>query len=205
MSELRRHIMMQQRGGLLPSEYQQVDRLNANINAYLSIDYYPTQNTRIHIGMSNNNINGNAPIFGVRNESYVGVWSFVRNFDFGGNGSYRYNFSSMQQGVIYDIEIGYKNGSPKLIVDGSELFQYPVREFSMTKPFLLWGGWNGASLINNNSATFTFCEIYESDVLQISLYPCYRKSDNVAGMYDIVNDIFYTSAGTGTFIVGADV
>lgn len=32
--------------------------------------------------------------------------------------------------------------------------------------------------------------------------PCYRKSDNVAGMYDIVNDVFYTNAGSGTFAIG---
>ena len=35
--------------------------------------------------------------------------------------------------------------------------------------------------------------------------PCYRKSDNVAGMYDIVGDAFYTNQGTGSFSVGGDV
>lgn len=37
------------------------------------------------------------------------------------------------------------------------------------------------------------------------LVPCYRKSDNVAGMYDLISGTFFTNAGTGTFIVGADV
>lgn len=35
--------------------------------------------------------------------------------------------------------------------------------------------------------------------------PCYRKSDNKPGMYDIVNNVFYTNAGTGEFIVGPDI
>ena len=35
--------------------------------------------------------------------------------------------------------------------------------------------------------------------------PCYRKSDNVAGFYDLVEGEFYTNQGTGTFTVGADV
>lgn len=35
--------------------------------------------------------------------------------------------------------------------------------------------------------------------------PCYRKVDNVAGLYDLVNGVFYTNAGTGTFIVGGNV
>ena len=34
------------------------------------------------------------------------------------------------------------------------------------------------------------------------LIPCYRKVDNVAGMYDLVNDVFYTNEGTGEFIIG---
>ena len=30
--------------------------------------------------------------------------------------------------------------------------------------------------------------------------PCYRKSDKEVGLYDLVNSIFYTNAGTGTFL-----
>lgn len=35
--------------------------------------------------------------------------------------------------------------------------------------------------------------------------PCYRKSDDVAGMYDFVTKTFFTNAGTGTIGVGPDV
>ena len=35
--------------------------------------------------------------------------------------------------------------------------------------------------------------------------PCYRKSDNVIGMYDLVNDTFYTNKGTGVFLKGQDI
>ena len=41
--------------------------------------------------------------------------------------------------------------------------------------------------------------------LLCDLVPCYRKSDNVIGMYDKVSRKFYTNAGTGTFGKGADV
>ena len=34
------------------------------------------------------------------------------------------------------------------------------------------------------------------------MYPCIRKSDGAPGMYDIVNDVFYTNSGTGTFTTG---
>jgi len=35
--------------------------------------------------------------------------------------------------------------------------------------------------------------------------PCYRKADNVIGLYDMVEGKFYTNAGTGAFTKGADV
>ena len=37
------------------------------------------------------------------------------------------------------------------------------------------------------------------------LVPCYRKSDSVIGMYDVVNDVFYTNAGSWTFTKWPDV
>ena len=38
-----------------------------------------------------------------------------------------------------------------------------------------------------------------------NLIPCYRKSDNVAGMYDNVNNRFLVNQGTYNFMVGEDV
>ncbi len=43
------------------------------------------------------------------------------------------------------------------------------------------------------------------DELIRDLIPCYRKSDNVIGMYDIINDVFYTNSGIGTFTKGPNV
>lgn len=39
-------------------------------------------------------------------------------------------------------------------------------------------------------------------VLTNELVPCYRKSDNEVGLYDIVENKFYTNQGTGTFLMG---
>ena len=39
-------------------------------------------------------------------------------------------------------------------------------------------------------------------VWQYNMIPARRDSDNVLGMYDIVNNVFRTNAGTGTFVAG---
>ena len=44
--------------------------------------------------------------------------------------------------------------------------------------------------------------IYDNGNLVRDFVPCYRKSDNVAGLYDLVNGTFYTNAGTANFAKG---
>ena len=50
------------------------------------------------------------------------------------------------------------------------------------------------------------CKIYDKSTTPKTLVrdfiPCYRNSDNEIGLYDLVNDMFYTNSGTGTFIAG---
>ena len=41
---------------------------------------------------------------------------------------------------------------------------------------------------------------YNGTNLVRHLIPCFRKSDNAAGMYDIVGNVFYANAGGGTLI-----
>ena len=49
------------------------------------------------------------------------------------------------------------------------------------------------------------CKIYEGENLVRNFIPCYRKSDGEIGLYDLVNDVFYTNQGSGAFTKGADV
>lgn len=48
-------------------------------------------------------------------------------------------------------------------------------------------------------------KMYKNNVLVRNFIPAKRNSDNVLGMYDTVNNVFYTNEGTGDFVVGADV
>ena len=65
--------------------------------------------------------------------------------------------------------------------------------------------------INNNpeydSIKFRLysCKIYHGNDLIRDLIPCYRKDTLKPGLYDFVNDVFYTNAGSGEFYKGPDV
>jgi len=60
---------------------------------------------------------------------------------------------------------------------------------------------------NNVTNEYMSCKLYncvieQDDVLVRDFVPCYRKADNVAGLYDMVNNKFYTNQGTESFSVG---
>lgn len=50
-----------------------------------------------------------------------------------------------------------------------------------------------------------YVKVSEGGVPKLDLIPCYRKSDGVIGMYDLISNLFYTNAGSGSFTKGADV
>lgn len=72
-------------------------------------------------------------------------------------------------------------------------------------PNLNWVIFRGMENNNSSHRQISYLSIIENDTPIREFIPCYRKSDLVAGMYDRVNGVFYTNAGTGEFIVGPDV
>lgn len=60
-------------------------------------------------------------------------------------------------------------------------------------------------IINYGSFALFNLKIYDNAVLVRNFVPCYRKSDNEIGLYDLVTKTFYTNQGTGEFLKGANV
>lgn len=52
-----------------------------------------------------------------------------------------------------------------------------------------------------NGKIYSF-KIYEQNEMIRNFVPCKRNSDNAIGLYDELNDVFYTNSGTGTFGYG---
>jgi hypothetical protein len=48
------------------------------------------------------------------------------------------------------------------------------------------------------------CKIWDNNILKRDYVPC-SNSDNEIGLYDLVNDVFYRNAGTGTFRRGPNI
>lgn len=110
-------------------------------------------------------------------------------------------------GTSYTVEFTCSSSSQSLhINDISSASSYsltPTGDF----PITLFT-FNYATTVKSSEickAQLKHIEFYDVNSTKIlDMYPCYRKADSVAGMYDIVSRTFFTNAGTGTFTVGPD-
>jgi hypothetical protein len=68
--------------------------------------------------------------------------------------------------------------------------------------FAYWTSWSDSLSGYGKGKIYSFKYYSSSDTLTREMYPCVRKSDNVPGMYDTVNNVFYTNNGTGDFSYG---
>ena len=76
----------------------------------------------------------------------------------------------------------------------------PTSEFDTQLNYWLFGrNSDKTNLRYLSSMQIYSCKMYYNDSLVRSFVPCYRKSDNVIGMYDMVSRQFFTNAGTGSF------
>ena len=69
---------------------------------------------------------------------------------------------------------------------------------------IYFGSWSDSAF--SKDWQIEYLEVYNTENTLIrKLITCYRISDNVIGMYDIVNDVFYTNSGTGSFEKGNNI
>lgn len=172
-------------GGRLPAEYQEVEYLYTNGSNFITLALpIPTPNISIRV-MKTNTTTSDQGCVGYNN---------VAELYFSGGKIYawsRISLVSPTQGTavpnntIIDISaiLTYTSSNPQYLNIG----QY-------TKNAYIFYGNIYRAILTDGQGTEIF-----------NLIPCYRKADNEPGMYDIVNNAFYTNAGSGTFIVGGDV
>jgi hypothetical protein len=208
--------------GRLPSAYQEVERIGTSwsqwIDTWFVISWVTWIQTETKIAV--NTTSQNIPIFWSYSPNYNSStptsWKYYHltpysnKWYFWKNGS-EWNGGSYSATVWKQYEIVYNNSSNYLNVDWSNVVSvswttWPTSPYTYTIAIsrrgtarswdVFYWRWNYYyfNIYNRNTNT------YERQMI-----PCYRKSDNVIWMYDIVNWVFYTNNGSWTFTKWNDV
>lgn len=205
MMSLRRRIMGAEKT-LLPSAYQQVEYLESTGAQYIDTGIIPTLKTKAHVTFSPT-WKSSVGYFGARLDPYrFSCTTFSSQAYLGLNVSkntWTSNRVPLILNTIYDCEL--ENGRSK--INGTEYTETALddSEWSADIGNFILSGRNASGSRDNTNAKWYLCEMWENNIPIRRLIPCYRKSDQKLGMYDLVSGEFYTNSGTGEFVVGEDV
>ena len=202
----------------LPSEYQEVEYIQSSGTQWIDTWYVLTSNPWFDMDFEFVWWDSNSwiPICWSRND---GSWTNTGNFWMYINSSSLYvtpNYAGFDPWTSSWVTIS-KNTKYNIIEDaGKFYFDWVYKSSASTtntyvsnvdRNFLIFAmnNYDGTVQIRWCSMKLYWCKLYNNWTLVRNFIPCYRKSDSVIWLYDLVNSVFYTNAWTGTFSKGNDV
>lgn len=173
-----------QSGGRLPSEYQEVDYLESEQSGYqyFEIRNSATNGDKVYIKVQH--------LGGTNEGGFFGINIFSELY-FKNNQILHWNeilldnppHTTVVGNDIVELQAHYSSGTNSI----ERLFTYRTDRYKFYGR--IW-----------------YCRITDINDTPIrDLVPCYRKSDNEVGMYDLISDTFFTNQGTGQFTYGSEV
>ena len=192
----------------LPVGYQQVEYIESTGTQYIDTGINTnTTTSRYETKINPSLVSGTIGIFGTRDYSSATPSSmnvFIIDGAFrldwlNGSNTTGVRISSnteyaisITRGLATINNVNYKSGDTTSI-DGSYTFYI--------------GSFNNVGSVYSKgfSGKIYYSKLYNNNILVFDGVPCYRKSDNEIGMYDLVSNTFFTNAGTGTFTAGTEI
>lgn len=188
----------------LPKEYQEVEYIQSSGTQYINTGFKPNQDTRVVCDVDYTLTSATAWLFGARTSNQVKTYNVL---------TYSSKYRSDYNNITTDAESSV-NPTGRFVLDKDKnitrfdgvvgvSLTYAVFQCDYT--MYLFANNNAGTAASHGTFKLYSCQMYDNGTLVRDYVPCYRKSDSVAGLYDLVNNVFYANAGTGTFIKGADV
>ncbi len=177
----------------LPEGYTQVSYIQSSGTQYVDTGFKPNQDTRVLIETY-------CPLNSGSLLGAIGTGGTKRYGVYVGN-NYRndYNTSTLN-GLTTNVTTRFvldKNKNVQTVNGVSSTVAYA--QFSVDKPLYLFA-FNDSGTANYFGAGIKIysCQIYDNGTLARDFIPC-KNASGAVGLYDLVNNKFYTNAGSGTF------
>lgn len=198
----------------IPSEYQKVEwiQADANVGAYIDLGFSYNMGAKICLGQWIMNDNIAYPFGAAENSgklrcmfsspysSSVTVYSVTAS-------GYTSAMVKYVKNVLNELSATYREGYLELLnlTSAHVSTNKSIISYTMTNNLYLFAqNYNGSPRFGDIRRISYFKYYNKDGVLVCNLVPCYRRSDGVIGMYDVVRNIFLTNVGTGSFTKGPD-
>ena len=189
----------------LPSAYKEVEYIQSSGTQYINTWLYPNPYTKTEAKYQETTYVSYSTLFGTRNGSY-GRYLFRYSTD--GNKITVHRSASASSSYQYiDTAIWYDHNDHIVLLnyefylDSTLLKTFTSPSDSTAFPYSLYLFALNDKWTANDYWYYKlyYFKIYDSGTLVRDFIPVIRKSDNKPWLYDLVNDQFYTNAGTGEF------
>ena len=190
----------------IPSGYTFYDYIESTGTQYINTGVIPNNNTSVEISYSTN-ISGKF-VFGSRvaNASSTDKFALYYSSSTVIYPQYGNNYVTPTVPAMNGIIQTDKLDKNCFYHNGSLLNTFATQSFQGTYPMFLFG-LNEAGRIESRVyiGRIYNCKMWNNGTLIRNMIPSKRNSDNKIGMYDLVNNIFYSNAGTGVFSTGTQI
>lgn len=186
----------------LPAEYQEVKYIESTGTQYIDTGYVVNASDTISWEF--------IAMVPAQSEAYMGADGYMQ-FHVTSNGVGVSTLNASGLGSKKTFRIDFSNSVTQLYIDNT-LVETKNWAGSYTGTNVKLGIFR-LGIANNAwhaSIGLVSCTLYEYAIsiggeIASHCIPCYRKADNSAGVYDIINNVFRGNLGTGNFAVGPNV
>ena len=203
-------IITVKQGEILPAEYQQVEYIESTGTQYIDTNVVPDVNTGFYIDITILDLidsNGKR-LFGTsyRNQGFWGgIFIATYNATDGGQMAYINSGNFYNPCLVSNTRMQISLINQHYTTSTGADINFKTGTMNSYGSIYILNVNTDVATSTYSSAKLYKAQIYSGDVIIRNFIPCYRKSDNEIGMYDTVNNKFYTNQGTGTFEKGNDV
>lgn len=193
---------------LLPEEFQRLEYIQSNGTQYIDTGYIGSNNTSLKIKQSfqyNSMASGvTYCAIGTADNSSARIemgYDKATNTFWSNCGAAisRYHTSITPDFLPHEYSW---DGTGYFAIDNNVAFEKNSLSATFNSSTSIYLFKDNNRLSNWCPMTLYYCKIYDNGVLVRDFIPCYRKADSVVGLYDVVEQKFYTNSGTGEFIMG---
>ena len=219
--EKKKALMNYVSGGRLPSEYQEVEWIGATGTQHINTLFPADVDVSISINFAiSNDMTSDAFICGsrggnnfrqltVRWRTSNKIWVITpRNNASSGVSCDRQIDITTPKETFMQVDVKCDDMSNEIYIDNDLKYSNTDSKTAFSDGYNLYLFAcclrnDGAEL--KSKAKISSCQLFKGNTKERDFIPCYRKSDDVIGMYDTVTNTFYTNSGSGTFTKGNDV
>ena len=197
----------------LPSEYTALSYIESTGTQFINTGYIPSKTTEFEMIFNYNQTisgstgkNGYGVIFGSRtsSSSYCNILSGFNSYS---TGYFGYGNNTRIAANIIPNQVNYISLKDNVYsANGVNTAINPIAYPSTFYPLYIFN----LDEKNKQTSEYSYIDLYslkiwDNDIIVRDFIPCKRNSDSAIGLYDKINNKFYTNSGTGTFVAGLPV